>query len=109
MPLPHLVNGDLEAITASLKRIPRLKLENVIQGHGEVILRGEIQNAVRSNLNYVACVRREVARASRRRDPESYLVTVSVEECGKSRILLGGLAEDLHRRNLLGTYRALYG
>lgn len=109
MPLPHLVNGDLEAITASLKRIPRLKLENVIQGHGEVILRGEILNAVRSNLNYVACVRREVTRAAHRKDPEAYLASVSIEACGKSRILLGGLAEDLHRRNLLGVYRTLYG
>jgi cyclase len=109
MPLPHLVSGDLEAMTGSLKRIPRLKLENVVQGHGEVILRGEIQNAVRSNLNYVACVRREVTRASRRKDPEAYLASVPIEECGKSRILLGGLAEDLHRRNLLGMYRTLYG
>jgi glyoxylase-like metal-dependent hydrolase (beta-lactamase superfamily II) len=109
MPLPHVVSGDLDAIAASLKRIPRLKLENVIQGHGEVILRGEIQNAVRSNLNYVACVRREVTRASRRKDPEAYLASVAIEECGKSRILLGGLAEDLHRRNLLGMYRTLYG
>jgi glyoxylase-like metal-dependent hydrolase (beta-lactamase superfamily II) len=109
MPLPHLVNGDLDAMTASLKRIPRLKLENVIQGHGEVVLRGEIQNAIRSNLNYVACVRREITRAARRKDPEAYLASVSIEACGKSRILLGGLAEDLHRRNLLGMYRASYG
>ncbi|MBM3121730.1 MAG: MBL fold metallo-hydrolase [Chloroflexi bacterium] len=109
MPLPHLVNGDLEAMTASLKRIPRLKLENVIQGHGEVILRGEILNAVRSNLNYIACVRREVTRAARRRDPLAYLASVTIESCGKSRILLGGLADDLHRRNLAGVYRSLYG
>jgi cyclase len=109
MPLPHLVNGDLEAMTASLKRIPRLKLENVIQGHGEVVLRGEILNAVRSNLTYVACVRREVNRASRRRDPLAYLASVPIEACGKSRILLGGLADELHRRNLAGVYRSQYG
>ncbi len=109
MPLPHLVNGDLEAMTASLKRIPRLKLENVVQGHGEVVLRGEILNAVRSNLNYVACVRREVTRASRRRDPLAYLASVTIEACGKSRIMLGGLADDLHRRNLAGVYRSQYG
>lgn len=109
MPLPHLVNGDLDAMTASLKRIPRLKLENVVQGHGEVVLRGEILNAVRSNLNYVACVRREVTRASRRRDPLGYLASVSIEACGKSRILLGGLADELHRRNLAGAYRSSYG
>jgi hypothetical protein len=29
---------------------------------------------------------------------------MSIEECGKSRVYLGGLAEELHRRNL----RALY-
>jgi cyclase len=109
MPLPHLVNGDLEAMTASLQRIPRLKLENVVQGHGEVVLRGEILNAVRSNLNYVACVRREVTRASRRRDPLAYLASVTIEACGKSRIMLGGLADDLHRRNLAGVYRSQYG
>jgi hypothetical protein len=34
---------------------------------------------------------------------------VTIEECGKSRILLGGLAEDLHRRNLTGVYHTLYG
>jgi hypothetical protein len=50
-----------------------------------------------------------VTRASRRKDPEAYLASVAIEECGKSRILLGGLAEDLHRRNLLGMYRTLYG
>jgi glyoxylase-like metal-dependent hydrolase (beta-lactamase superfamily II) len=109
MPLPHMVSGDLDAMTASLKRIPRLKLENVIQGHGEVILRGEILNAIRSNLNYIACVRREVTRAARRRDPFAYLASVTIESCGKSRILLGGLADDLHRRNLAGVYRSLYG
>jgi glyoxylase-like metal-dependent hydrolase (beta-lactamase superfamily II) len=109
MPLPHLLSGDVDEMVASLKRIPRLKLENLVQGHGEVILRGEVLNAVRSNLNYLAAVRRAVNKASHRRDPEAFLDTVGVAECGKSRILLGGLAEDLHRRNLLSVYRKLYG
>ena len=29
--------------------------------------------------------------------------------CGKSRVLIGGLAAELHRRNLRGLYRQLYG
>jgi len=32
-----------------------------------------------------------------------------VEECGKSRVLIGGLAEELHRRNLRALYRQMYG
>ena len=34
---------------------------------------------------------------------------IGVEECGKSRILLGGLAEELHSRNLYALYEQLYG
>jgi hypothetical protein len=34
---------------------------------------------------------------------------VKVEECGKSRVLIGGLAEELHKRNLRALYRQMYG
>ncbi len=108
MPLPYLIDGDYDELVASLKRIPRLKLENLVQGHGEVILRGEISNAVRANLNYLAAVQRHVRKASRRRDPEGYLATVSIEDCGKKRIDLGGLAPALHTRNLIALYRKQY-
>jgi glyoxylase-like metal-dependent hydrolase (beta-lactamase superfamily II) len=108
MPLPYLIDGDVEAMAASLRRIPRMKLENLVQGHGEVILRGEIQSAVRANLNYLAALERHVRRASRRRDPALFLDEASVEEFGKSRILLNGLAGELHTRNLRSLYRQIY-
>jgi len=107
MPVPTIVDGGYDQALASLKRIPRLKLENLVQGHGEVILRGEINNAVRSNLNYLAYIHRYARKASRRRDPEAYLASIDIEECGKSRILLNGLAPSLHSRNMLAIYRAL--
>jgi len=109
MPLPHLVHGEFDNMVASLKRIPRLKLENLVQGHGEVVLRGEIVNAVRSNLHYLACVRRHVQAASRRKDPAAYLSDIDIEDCGKARILINGLAGDLHKRNLAALYQRLYG
>jgi hypothetical protein len=87
-----------------MKLIPRLNLESLVQGHGDVILRGEIQNAVRANLGYLSALAKEARKASRRRDPEGYLASVGVEQCGKSRILLNGLAEDLHSRNLEAIY-----
>jgi hypothetical protein len=34
---------------------------------------------------------------------------VTVESCGKSRVLIGGLAEELHRRNLIALYRQMFG
>jgi glyoxylase-like metal-dependent hydrolase (beta-lactamase superfamily II) len=108
MPLPYLIDGDIESMAASLRRIPRMKLENLVQGHGEVILRGEIQNAVRGNLNYLAALERHVRRASRRKDPGTFLEEAGVEEFGKSRILLNGLAVELHARNLRSLYRQTY-
>ena len=105
MPIPYFVDGDVEELLASLKRIPRLKLENLVQGHGEVILRGEIQNAIRSNVSYLTAMKRQVARAARRKDPEAALLEITIEECGKARILLGGLAPELHRRNLAALLR----
>jgi glyoxylase-like metal-dependent hydrolase (beta-lactamase superfamily II) len=100
MPLPYVVDGDVEEITASIKRIGRMGLENIIQGHGDIILRGEIDAAVKENLGYLTAIRKAARTAARRRSPEEYLDTVKIEQCGKSRVYLGGLAEGLHRRNL---------
>jgi glyoxylase-like metal-dependent hydrolase (beta-lactamase superfamily II) len=105
MPIPYLADGDYEHMLTSLKAIPRMKLENLVQGHGESVLRGEVANAVRSNLQYLSAIRRHVRRAARLRDPEAYLLEVDIEDCGKSRILMNGLAEQLHSRNLVALYR----
>ena len=107
MPLPYILDGEMELMAETMKEIPRMKLENLVQGHGEVILRGEIPSAVKENLSYLADITKHATRAQRRREPEEYLNSVDVESCGKNRILLNGLAEELHRRNLLWLYKKL--
>jgi cyclase len=109
MPVPYIVDGDIEDMIASLKKIGKMGLENIIQGHGDIVLRGEIDNAVKENLAYLSAIRKAVRKASRRKFPLEMLETVGVESCGKSRVLIGGLAVELHRRNLLALYRSLYG
>lgn len=100
MPLPSLVDGNVDEAIASIRKIGRMGLENIIQGHGDIILRGEIDAAVKENLNYLAAIKKASKGALRRRNAEEYIDGVSIEECGKSRVYLGGLAEMLHRRNL---------
>jgi cyclase len=107
MPLPYILDGEIDVMAETMKEIPKMKLENLVQGHGEVILRGEIPSAVKENLNYLADISKHATRAQRRREPEEYLSTVDVESCGKNRILLNGLAEELHRRNLLWLYQKI--
>ena len=109
MPIPYIVDGDYETMIESLNKIPGMKLENLIQGHGEVVLRGEVRSKIEGNIDYLDQLRRHVRKASRRREPEEYLRSIDVESCGKSRILLNGLAEELHTRNLLALYHKWYG
>ncbi len=104
MPLPYLVDGDIDELAASIKKIGKMGLENIVQGHGDIILRGEIEAAVKENLAYLSAVRKAARTATRRKNPLEYLEELSIEECGKSRVYLGGLAEPLHRRNLLALY-----
>ncbi|MBI4732346.1 MAG: MBL fold metallo-hydrolase [Chloroflexi bacterium] len=105
MPLPYVVDGDAEDITLSIKKFSRMGLENIIQGHGDIVLRGEIDAAVKENLAYLTNIRKVVKTALRRRAAQEFLDENNVETCGKSRVYLGGLAEELHRRNLLALYQ----
>ena len=100
MPLPYIVDGNIDDIAASIKRIGRMGLENIVQGHGDVILRGEIEAAIKENLNYISAIKKAVRTATRRKAALEYLEDVSIEDCGKSRVYLGGLAVSLHERNL---------
>jgi cyclase len=109
MPLPYLVDGDIEESISALKRIGKMGLENVIQGHGDIVLRGEIDGAIKENLSYISMMRKAVRQAARRKFPLDMLLEVDVEVCGKSRVLIGGLAEELHWRNLRALYRKMYG
>jgi len=105
MPLPYLVDGDYEDLTASIKKVGRMGLENIVQGHGDIVLRGEIEGAVKENLAYLTNIRKVARTATRRKAAEEYLEEMHIENCGKSRVYLGGLAADLHRRNLMALYK----
>lgn len=107
MPLPYVVDGNIDELAASIKKIGRMGLENIVQGHGDIILRGEIDAAVKENLAYLSAIRRAARAALKRKMPFEYLDEVSIEECGKSRVYLGGLAPALHQRNLRALYRHL--
>jgi cyclase len=109
MPLPHIVDGDLEDMIRSLQAVPGMGLENVVQGHGELVLRGEIDDAVRSNLRYLEAIRKKVEQVIKKKKPREALREIGIESCGKSRIPLNGLVTQLHTANLLALYDQLSG
>lgn len=104
MPLPHIVDGDIDDMVRSLQLVPQLGLENVVQGHGEVVLRGEIDEAIKSHLKYLDAIRRKAELAVKKGRPRDSMREIDIESCGKSRIPLNGLVSQLHTANLLALY-----
>ena len=100
MPVPHVVDGDIDDNSATIKNIGKMGLENIVQGHGDIILRGEIDAAIKDNINYLTTIKKKVKAISRRKNAEELLEDITIEDCGKSRVLLGGLARVLHQSNL---------
>lgn len=109
MPLPYIVDGDIDQTIETLKDISKMGLENIVQGHGDIVLRGEIELFAKDNIAYLSNIRKLVRRSSRRKFPREILDNSNVEDCGKSRVLIGGLAQELHHNNLIALYKQLYG
>ena len=107
MPVPYIVGGDREAMRESLQVISELALDNIVQGHGDVLLRGEIPEAIETSFQYLDTIEREVQTRVERGLPKSSLRRLHVERCHKSRIPLNGLVEELHQANLAYLYDEL--
>jgi len=104
MPIPYLPDGNIEEMIAFYNNVREMSLENIVQGHGEIILRGEVEPSINDNLDYISAVQKAAKTALRRKSPMEFLASQDVEKCGKSRIHLGGLAAVLHEQNLKFAY-----
>jgi len=109
MPVPFIVNGDHKVMRQSLRKIQELQLDNIVQGHGDVLLRGEIPEAIDTSIRYLDTIEKEVWRRVERGIPKGNLRRLSIERCHKSRIPLNGLAEELHQANLAHLYDVVLG
>ncbi len=107
MPLPYFVWGSREDFITSLQRILEFNLESIVQGHGEVLLRGEIRETVRSSLHYLNAIQQRVARVVEAGEGPQALRRIDIESCGKSRIPLNGLVQELHQANLFALYQQM--
>lgn len=101
MPLPYFVDGSYEDFLSSLYSLQDGNYENVIQGHGEIILRGEIEDKIQEDILYLLKLGEAVDSALAAPDPGRALEAIDIEACGKSRILLNGGGVQLHRQNVL--------
>lgn len=109
MPVPYFVWGDRHAFKESLASLRAYNLESIVQGHGEVLLRGEIPVAIDSSIRYLEILEEKVQQIVDDGLSRWALDKISIESCGKSRIPLNGLVQDLHRANAYKLYDELAG
>ncbi|NLG49642.1 MAG: MBL fold metallo-hydrolase [Chloroflexi bacterium] len=105
MPVPYIVGGDYRQLQDSLVRIKELTPNFVVQGHGDVLLRGEVDETIDRNLAYLDKIVEKVQAVVQRGLPPQELRSIDIESCGLSRIPLDGLVNKLHQENLLALYK----
>lgn len=107
MPIPLVTEGDVDLSIASLEALKHLNLDYVVQGHGGVLLKGEIAEMIDSNINYLRKLKAKVSEAINRRRPPESLFKIKLEEFGKSSLAMGAMGEPIHKANILAIYEAL--
>ncbi len=108
MPLPYIFWGDRAVLQETLRQIKQMNLENIVQGHGEVLLKGEINETLDAAIAYLECIYDKVkAKIATRTSKERLINEIPLESCGYSPIALDGLVKQLHRSNLQRVYQTL--
>lgn len=104
MALPTMVNGDAVQLKASIERAAAMSLEYIVQGHGELILRGEIKDTLKRQAGYLDSLMQKVQRVVDTGGSRDDVRTITIESCGLSRVLLNGTVGQLHLSNALALY-----
>ncbi|MDQ4078411.1 MAG: MBL fold metallo-hydrolase, partial [Chloroflexota bacterium] len=107
MPVPYFGAGDHTVLRRTLQRVLELEPESIVQGHGETLLRGEIEETLERQIAYIDCVEEIVTTLHAAGGTVAELQSVSIEECGMSAIPLDGLVRQLHLANMVKLYNEL--
>ena len=105
MPLPSFVWGDRDQLIQSLQRVKSMDLEHIVQGHGDVLLRGEMAEVIDENLAYLDNIYQKVKKRVEMGASERELEKITVEKSGGSPIAMDGMGKKLHQANLIKLYR----
>ena len=108
MPIPYIFWGDRVILQETLRQIKEMNLENIVQGHGDVLLKGELDETLDAAIAYLDCIFDKVkSKLSTRTSKEKLLTEITLESCGFTPIALDGLVKQLHRSNLQRVYQSL--
>ncbi len=103
MPVPLIATSmsDIEAYKRSLSNLHDYNLECIVQGHGDILLRGEVSSSIDSSIEYLYDIQKLVDTLIADGATKHDLLEHDIERFGRSRIPLGGLVQQFHSNNLL--------
>ena len=107
MAIPIIADGDWAQEMESLNRIKAMAPETIVQGHGEVILRGEVQVVLDRYIAYLECVREQAELMLQQGRDRKEALDIPLETCGLERVPLGIASHRLHVANILSVYDKL--
>lgn len=103
MPVPLIATpfSDIEIFKRSLTDLYDHNLECIVQGHGDILLRGEVTSSIESSVQYLNDIQKLVDTLIDQGATKHELLQHDVEQFNRSRIPLGGLVQQFHANNLL--------
>jgi glyoxylase-like metal-dependent hydrolase (beta-lactamase superfamily II) len=107
MAIPIIAQGDWRTQRKTLQKIKDLEPLTVIQGHGEVILRGEVDTVMDLYLDYLTCVEEKAREVLEEEKPRDVIWDIPLEDCGLERVPLGVASHQLHVANIFTIYDQL--
>jgi cyclase len=107
MAIPTIGDGDVTRLRESIEMIAAMPLESIVQGHGEIILRGEIKDNIRRSLNYLEQLNTRVRKVVDAGGTMEDARKITIEMCGLQRVLLNGMVTQLHVANVMALYNRL--
>ncbi len=107
MAIPIIADGDWQQEIDTLKLIKEMKPDTVVQGHGEVILRGEVNTVMDLYISYLECVREQAEHVLKKGRDRKEIWDIPLEICGLERVPLGVASHQLHVANIFSVYDKL--
>jgi cyclase len=103
MPVPLIATpySDVVAFKRSLLNLHDYNLECIVQGHGDILLRGEVTSSIDVSVKYLNDIQDLVQELMNAGATKHDLLRHDIEQFERSRIPLGGLVQQFHANNLL--------
>jgi hypothetical protein len=103
MPVPLIASpfSNVEEYKRSLANLHDYNLESIVQGHGDILLRGEVTSSINASIKYLNDIEQTVVTLMQEGGTKHDLMQYDIEQFGRSRIPLGGVVQQFHASNLM--------